>query len=329
MEKPQRVQHLSEAIDRIPDDENIRKIVEEYFYLLNKRNKTDRASGNDTYICYIASYLYYYFIVLKENEGLLELLCKHINKVEDGSHMLPYDFIAHFVYQSTLDFQDLEKADFRNGSVQLSIGEEDETYKSDQCKNLRKTFNKIDRHILLALQQKYYIDRNIIEVSTVADELKKKVDNTDKKAESFLNKLQNTTNAYVAILGIFATIFVSVMGGINLFGSITQHINNKIDYVFYMSTGLFCLLIMIFFLFTWIDILRRETIEKASNITLIASLIVVAIIGGLAAYNSPESIKNSLDDNTESVASSVLPNSKPDTKKENESFNKEVIQDLQ
>lgn len=167
-------QTLDEAINRIPASDNFIKIVQEYFYQENQQNKDAKVTSADTYICYIASYIYIYFISQRDNKKFLRLLCRHIIKLEKAIQMLPYDFIAYLIYQHDLSQvikDDDESRRDRENYVQLGIESLSE-YEHERLQALRKIFSKLDRHVLLALHQKNYIRRNIAEISSEASEIK-------------------------------------------------------------------------------------------------------------------------------------------------------------
>lgn len=201
--------------------------------------------------------------------------------------IIPYDFIAYYVYQDDEcpAYHSFEKAyeDFVGGvnhqyfETLESDGHLDEKAQED----IEKIFNKIKRNALLAIHQKQYILQNIERAQDDVKSLEKEISSLRAQANTFLNRLQNTTGTYVAILGIFATIIFAVVGTLSLMSSAAAYIKSKQEFMLYVSTGLLGLCLVIYFLFSWIDILKRETTRRWWHIVWNGVKFIV-FLGGLS-----------------------------------------------
>lgn len=104
---------------------------------------------------------------------------------------------------------------------------------------------------------------------------------------------------YVTILGIFATIIITVFGGINIIGSTVKLLedNSKLTYlVFIVSFLMICLLVLIRTLTSWISSLNNYREDKVIvdspksffKTSVVCFLIVVVVSGVTSIINKPE-----------------------------------------
>lgn len=112
---------------------------------------------------------------------------------------------------------------------------------------------------------------------------------------------------YVTILGIFATIIITVFGGINIIGSTVKLLegSNKLVYlVFVVSFLMICLLTLIRSLTTWISALNNYKEDKVVisspknfyKFSIYSFLFVVLITGSISFFSkSSEKSKNNED----------------------------------
>lgn len=239
--------------------------------------------------------------VVKEAAYLFTLLeNEFVDEISDETfYKLPYKQISIEVFNSNLlDIQSNTLEGFTN-TVKEKIEDE---YKSE-CKNidhLLKCYEKFIEHISLAFTQKQFIQRVAANAKTKAEqaeEIAQKASNLSgrvnetlqhakqsaKRAEDVASRAQSLANEandkmietrkaseammvnYVTILGIFATIIITVFGGINIIGSTVKLLegNSKLAYlVFVVSFLMICLLVLIRTLTSWISSLNNFKEDK-------------------------------------------------------------------
>ncbi|MCV2445542.1 hypothetical protein [Acinetobacter bereziniae] len=159
-------------------------------------------------------------------------------------------------------------------------------------------YEKFTSHIELALIQKKFM----LDIAKEADKSAKEANRVAKIAQKQAKKAKDMSNGmitnFVTILGVFATIIITVFGGINIVSSTVKLLegNNKLVYlVFVVSFLMICLLTLVKLLMTWISSIRtndedsdksRENSPKKNDfytksiicfiVTVIASAICIA-----------------------------------------------------
>lgn len=120
-------------------------------------------------------------------------------------------------------------------------------------------YEKFASHIELALIQKKFM----LDIAKEADKSAKEADRVSKVAQKQAKKAKDMSNGmitnFVTILGVFATIIITVFGGINIVSSTVKLLegNNKLVYlVFVVSFLMICLLTLIKLLMSWISSIR-------------------------------------------------------------------------
>lgn len=162
---------------------------------------------------------------------------------------LPYKEITRVVY----DFEESNKtigSDKITGFAEkVSLGlEKDGGFDS----NAINAHEKFLEHVLLAKVQKTFILKSARQADSIANKAEKQA----KKAKKMSSGMM--TN-YVTILGIFATIIITVFGGLNLISSAVQMIvakRNLVYLLFVVSFLMFCLSTLVTLLTDWIKSLN-------------------------------------------------------------------------
>lgn len=263
----------------------------------------------------IAIYIDYYILAADSDDVALDALCECIINLTDEL-IVPYGLIAYLIYNSSwpIETQDIKSfEDYLNYKYDIEDKNEEK-----QLQLVAKILGKIIRHIQLACHQKKYILTNIQEANDALEGIKKEIDNASKQAEkaieraneaikkaekakktskSFLERLQGTTGAYVAILGIFTSIIIAVFGGVNLLNSALSYLKDKTNFIFFTSIGMICLLVIMQLLFIWVGHLKRELPINKQWDSVVSPhntffLILIFILTVLASCNQPSSLES-------------------------------------
>ncbi|WP_180062083.1 hypothetical protein [Acinetobacter sp. YH12120] len=233
------------------------------------------------------------------DEALIDELIKafygvlHFYKCLQG-HPIPYHDITQFIYNYKTEIR-IEDINIVLDAIELKL-EKLDTERND----ITICFRKFRRNISLAVTQKYYIQKvandalnraeeaeqiakKATNMSTQANETLQHAKQSAKRAEDVASRAQLLANEaneqiketkktsesmminYVTILGIFATIIITVFGGINIIGSTVKLLegNSKLAYlVFVVSFLMICLLVLIRTLTSWISSLNNFKEDK-------------------------------------------------------------------
>lgn len=235
------------------------------------------------------------------NDSLIDILCDLISIFYelDSNELKEYSKKLENIYSNS---------DFRHSYAEISIFLEQKTF-PDQRDNLTnhvdrilsylnennsssdivKKVAKLADHIqlesvrLARIENIKYIGQQIKSESTLEqNKLKENV----KKSEELKEDLKNMNTQLVSVLGIFTGIVLSIFGGISLFSSIFNNINNVGKYRIVFITALtgFILFNLISYMFSEISYLtgRSKTLfsnlKQPHNIIYIICNIVLIII---------------------------------------------------
>lgn len=205
----------------------------------------------------------------KEIAKLFLLLVEDYIKKTNGEtfYRLPYKEISEKIYENReLSIRSNELISFsetvsREISILYTQLNDEEKVGRESLEHIHECFNKFIQYISLALAQKAFILESAEEASKIAMLAKKQA----KKAKNMSN---NMVTNFVTILGIFATIIITVFGGINLIGSTVKLLegNSRLSYiVFVVSFLMVCLLTLIQMLTLWISKLNNKEINTFND----------------------------------------------------------------
>lgn len=169
-------------------------------------------------------------------------------------------------------------------------------------------YEKIVEHTLLAQTQREYIKSTIANVKSLAEETKllvedarnsadqaKRVSSTAEEiankaksisagAEETANKAEETYNTmfanYVAVLGIFTSIIVTIYGGINIINVIANN-NDKVNMytlITLVALTFLCILTLLYFLALTIVWVTKNQNKNLTNVFILIALICVGAI---------------------------------------------------
>ncbi|MCU4419842.1 hypothetical protein [Acinetobacter lwoffii] len=234
----------------------------------------------------------------------------HFYKCLQG-HPVPYHDISDFIfnYKTKIRVDDLE---ILMQAIELKLENEPE--------EIKKCFRKFRRNISLAVTQKNYIQRvanDALKTAEVAAEVANKASNISGKANETLEsakrsaqraedvasnaqRLANEANVqieetkkasenmmvnYVTILGIFASIIITVFGGINLTNATVKLLESEHDLpmmVFVISFLMIGFISILIILITWISSLREHTeYRSAVKWWILGSFGLLSICSGI------------------------------------------------
>jgi ABC-type multidrug transport system fused ATPase/permease subunit len=250
-------------------------------------------------------------------------------------HPTPYHDITEFIYNYKYEIR-IDDLEILMGAIELKLTE----ISIDQVKCFRKFrrhislavtqkyyIQKVANNAFLAAKNAQEMANNAQEMANKAQNISGRINETVEKAERVANnaeKLASTTKQmaneaseqikeskktsetmminYVTILGIFATIIITVFGGINIVGSTVKLLegNSKLGYlVFVISFLMICLLVLIRSLTSWINSLnsfKEDKVMERSPKELFRSSItyffIIAVLAGVCSiFFTKESAK--------------------------------------
>lgn len=177
---------------------------------------------------------------------------------------VPYEHITNYIYVTDNHLNSTIIEDRLNILAQ-SIKNKLSNLSNQEVKVLEKVLRKFRRHLLLAVSQKEFI----LGVAKEADRIAQDADRVSKEASKQAKKAKKISNSmvtnFVTILGIFATIIITVFGGINLIGSAVKLLegNARLSYlVFVVSFLMICLLTLIRMLTLWLSSINGNEIHE-------------------------------------------------------------------
>lgn len=203
-------------------------------------------------------------------------------EIEEECLPIPYDYIAFFVYNNPINY------DFSR--ITVSFVEIVDTSILPEFTNHAKMLDtisgKIKRHIQLAIYQKEFIVEGLEYANEKVGEIEGKAIKVEEQTKSLL---QDVYSSFITILGIFSAIIVAAFGGISIVSTSLSKLDNTYSYTLFLSTGILSLLLIMYYLFVWVDQLRRPIGEKVGwgKWYFLAVTIILSIIAGVSMYNKP------------------------------------------
>lgn len=188
------------------------------------------------------------------------------------TYEVPYEYITDYIYKYVDDI-DYIRVDDKLINIAQAIKLKINDYEDHEKKVLEKVFRKFRRHLLLSVYQKNYISKitkeNSIEASEIANTAKIEAG----KAKELSNEARILSEKagiiyddmmvnYITILGIFASIIITVFGGINLTNATVKLLESEYDVpmmVFIVSFLMIGFISILIVLITWISSLRQNT----------------------------------------------------------------------
>lgn len=169
-------------------------------------------------------------------------------------YKLPYKDISNILFQCEFDFLSETFTSFTE--TVLSEMEKAEDYiNSHEQEHIKECYAKFAQHISLVLVQKKFI----LEISKKAD---KAAEDAKTAAEKAKKMQEDMMVNYITILGVFASIIITVFGGISLTNASVKLLESDFDLpllVFVISLLMFGFLSILIVLITWISSLRSST----------------------------------------------------------------------
>ncbi len=188
------------------------------------------------------------------------------------TYEVPYEYITDFIYKYTEEI-DYTIIDDKLTSIAEAIKSNLIGYEDFEKKVLEKVFRKFRRHLLLSIYQKNYITKITKENSVYASKLAQEAKDEASKAKTISGEAQSLSEKaktmyddmmvnYITILGIFASIIITVFGGINLTNATVKLLESEHDLpmmVFVISFLMIGFLSILIVLVTWISSLRKQS----------------------------------------------------------------------
>lgn len=239
---------------------------------------------------------------------------------------VPYEYITKAIYDHYEEIDHI-KVEERLTILAQVISKSTLSYSFHQTKILEKVFRKFRRHLLLSINQKIYIQKVTqrmsseasstaliaqqeaeearklsSEAKTLSDESKelsvtsKELSAESKKLSEEAKKIYNDMLVnYITILGIFASIIITVFGGINLANATVKLLQSEYDLpmlVFVVSILMIGFLSILIVLITWISSLQDRSKEnKFTKWSILGSFLLFAVGSGYYIYNQIKVVK--------------------------------------
>lgn len=249
----------------------------------------DLESLNNRYILLITELL----CLLTQNSRLSNLFIEKFTSFlinlekEEERELIPYDYIAYFVYKHSANFS-LKRIEetFSDITSKITMLSTENLQYGEQ---IYKVSGKLKRHIQLAIYQKEFIEERLEKANQLANDIEKKAKKIDRQAK---NLLQNVYSSFIAILGIFSAIIIAVFGGITFVGTSLSKLDDPYSYLLFLSTGILSLLLIIYFLFSWINKLSNPSMSadsRSNNFFIIVTILLFLVAGSTSYFKLKDS----------------------------------------
>lgn len=266
-------------------------------YHLNPENFNEREVVESTASMFCA--LVEGYVIRPANETFYNLPYKDISVLvfSDKSCEIKSDAYTGFITTVTEEIKDTFEL------YGLSTGQE----------HIIACYEKFASHIELALIQKKFM----LDSAKEADKSAKEAGRVARIAQKQAKKAKDMSNGmitnFVTILGVFATIIITVFGGINIVGSTVKLLegNNKLAYlVFVVSFLMICLLTLVKLLMSWITSIRgggedSSGVDLASNKTIsfytisVGCFLLTVIVSGICIAVTHDQSTNQSKESTQ------------------------------
>lgn len=209
--------------------------------------------------------------VVEETALMFSILIEDYVKkaAEETFYNLPYKDISILVFN---DQSDEIKSDTFDGFITTVKDEIINTFKlyelNISIEHIIACYEKFVSHIELALIQKKFMLDAANEANRVSKIAQNQAKFAKKQAQKAKDMSEGMITNFVTILGVFATIIITVFGGINIVSSTVKLLegNNQLVYlVFVVSFLMICLLTLVKLLMSWITSIKTSD-EDLDNI---------------------------------------------------------------
>lgn len=217
------------------------------------------------------------------------------NESKKYTYEVSYEYITNVIYKQVEEI-DYTIVDEKLTSIATVISNKITNYEDYEKKVLEKVFRKFRRHLLLSIYQKNHITKITKENSIEAGKLAKEAADVAGSAKNISNEAKNLSETakdmyenmmvnYITILGIFASIIITVFGGINLTNATVKLLESEHDLpmmVFVVSILMVGFISILIVLITWISSLKKPT-EYSSAVKwwILSGFSVLSLFSGL------------------------------------------------
>lgn len=170
----------------------------------------------------------------------------HFYKCLHG-HPTPYHDITVFIYNYNKEIR-IDDLDILMGAIELKLAD----ISDDQV----NCFRKFRRHITLAVTQKYYIQKVADNAFNTANEAKSVAQEAGEQANKAKLTYEGMMVNYITILGIFASIIITIFGGMQIISATTGLLQadlNIATLILVLSFLTFLIILILWMLFTFIS----------------------------------------------------------------------------
>lgn len=210
-------------------------------------------------------------------------------------YKLPYKDITIAVYDS--EIQNILTDTFR-GFVETVVEQLETTWAGEEVglRHMKECYEKFTHHILLAQIQKDYMLKVSQTASLVANNANKAATVAKENSENAKKMYEGMMVNYITILGIFASIIITIFGGMQLISATTGLLQanlNLATLILVLSFLTILVILILAILLNWISNLRDDLrsnkfIYIALTITIICMLTSVGYMYQIKKENLPK-----------------------------------------
>lgn len=189
-------------------------------------------------------------------------------------YSIPYRSITMFVFDNTCDFKSDEFVSFTS-TVSEKIQNLPEFNSNPYRDHLIECYSKFTLHISLAQVQKEHVGKVAQNANIAAEAAQAAAEKAKKMQEDMMVN-------YITILGIFASIIITIFGGMQIISATTGLLQSDLNIatlILVLSFLTFLIILILWMLFAFISNLKSG---GKRNYALIISLIILIITMGLS-----------------------------------------------
>lgn len=199
-------------------------------------------------------------------------------------YKLPYKDITIAVFDS--DIQNILTDTFR-GFVETVVEQLENTWLGDAVgfRHIKECYEKFTHHILLAQIQKQYMLKVSKTASQVANQANKVAVEAKDASENAKKMYEGMMVNYITILGIFASIIITIFGGMQLISATTGLLQANLSLatlILVLSFLTILVVLILAILLNWISNLKDD--KRSNKFVYIALLITTACMLASVSY---------------------------------------------
>lgn len=208
---------------------------------------------------------------------------------------LPYKDISILVFNNKCDEI---KSDSFNGFITTVIEEINNTFNcyglATELDHVIACYEKFTSHIELALIQKQFMLDSALEANSVASVARKQAEFAKKQAKKAKDMSNSMVTNFVTILGVFATIIITVFGGMQIISATTKLLQSELNLatlILVLSFVTLLIVLILWMLFTFIFNLKSGEKNNTALIASITFLLLTIVLSSCYILNKQASFE--------------------------------------